>query len=354
MAGRRVDRPRRVTLPGWLVEIPSRSLCEAELEVRLPLPPGDRALVEVGGTIAPGDPLIEHVRDPRIDEVTIPPGEGQTVPTAGGRWTPAEDDGRGRHAQHDGGGELLSRIPGRGDRWRIVTGEHRDTLTSPVGGTITEILPGARIGVRIAGRAIRAAFAAGSAARGPLQLATDSSGELRPGGIDVARAGGILVAGSRIDAEALTRARAMGVRGIVVGSLAGKDLRDFVASERRQAATLHGMAPFGVLALGGMVRRPIPSPLAALLERVAGHEVALLVDPPLLVFDDATVELPEIEPDWVWIRSGPSAGAEGRVLGLSGRRRFAGNIVLDVARVSFAGQSPIDVPLGDLERFSAA
>lgn len=343
-----------MTVPGWLVEIPSRPFCETGLETWLPLPPGDRALVETGATIAAGDPVLEHVRDPRIDEVTIRLGADQAGPTAGARWMPEEDVGRHRHTHPDHAGELLARIPGRGDRWRIVTGDHRDTLTSPVGGTIVEVLSGARIGVRVAGRAIRAAFAAGSAARGRLELATDASGELRPGGIDVARAGSILVVGSRIDAEALTRARAMGVRGIVVGSLAGKDLRDFVASERRQAATLHGMAAFGVLALSGTVRRPIPSPLAMLLERVAGRDVALLVDPPALVFDDESVELPELEPDWVWVRSGPNTGAEGRVLGLGGQRRFAGNIVLDVARVSFGGEPPVDVPLGDLERFSAA
>ena len=342
-----------MSLPDWLVEIPSRPFIETGLETFLPLPPGDRALVEIGGAIAPGDPILEHLRDPRIDEVTIPLSGNGTTPAVGARWTPTEEAGRRRHAS-DSAGELLGRMPGRGDRWRIVTGDHRDTVPSPVGGTVVQVAPGAKLALLVAGRAIRAAFGAGSAARGRLELATDATGELRAGGIDVARAGSILVVGSRIDAEALTRARAMGVRGIIVGSLPGKELRDFVASERRQAATLHGMAAFGVLALSGAVRRPIPSPLARLLQRLAGREVALLVDPPALVFDDPGVTLPDIDPDWVWVRSGPHAGAEGRVLGLGGRRRFIGNVVLEVARVSFDGADPVDVPIGDLERFTVA
>ena len=84
----------------------------------------------------------------------------------------------------------------------------------------------------------------------------------------------------------------MGVRGIVVATLPGKELRDFQASERRQRAALHPTQPFGVLVLDGAVRRPIASPVAALLERLAGPEVALLVDPPALVFDAEPVELP--------------------------------------------------------------
>ena len=157
--------------------------------------------------------------------------------------------------------------------------------------------------------------------------------------------------GTRIDAEALTRARAMGVRGIVVATLPGKELRDFQASERRQSAALHPAQPFGVLALDGTVRRPIAGPVAALLERMAGTEVALLVDPPALVFDTEPDGLPPLESDWIRIRSGVHAGLEGRVIALIGIRRFAANVMLDAARVAIEDEPPLDVPIGDLERF---
>ena len=336
------------TPPDWLDEIPARPLLERALEARFALPPGDRALVSMGERIVAGEALLEQVRDRRIQEQELATPADGTRPVAGSRWSPAP----GRHARDaDRDGELLAPVPGRKERWRIVTGEHRDRLESPVGGDVTEVRPGAEIRIQASGPAIRGAFAAGSAARGRLELATDPFGELRPGGIDVGRAGSILVVGSRIDAEALTRARAMGVRGIVVATLPGKELRDFQASERRQRASLHPTAPFGVLVLDGTVRRPIASPIAAILERMAGTDVALLVDPPALVFDADPGDLPMPDPEWVRVRSGIHAGLEGRVVIPIGPRRFAANVLLEAARVAVDGSPSLDVPLGDLERF---
>ena len=87
-----------------------------------------------------------------------------------------------------------------------------------------------------------------------------SGARLRPGSLDVGLAGAILVVGSRVDAETLTRARAMGLRGIIVAGLAGKDRRDFLASEARQRASLHRLPTFAVLVLDGAVRRQIAGP----------------------------------------------------------------------------------------------
>jgi hypothetical protein len=333
--------------PRWLDEVPSRPLLDEGLETRFPLPPGDRPLVEPGMAVMPGDPLLEHLRDRRIDEVTVHAGGAEPFP--GRRWAPPP--GR-RRRDRQVEGELLAPVAGKADRWRLVTGDHRVPLASPVGGRVTEVRPGAEIRIRPDGRALRGAFAAGSAARGRLELATDPFGDLRPGGIDVGRAGSILVVGSRIDAEALTRARAMGVRGIVVATLPGKELRDFQASERRQRAALHAIPPFGVLVLEGVVRRPISSTVTALLERFAGRHVALLVDPPALVLDGEDPGEPAPDPTWVRIRSGPNAGAEGRLVGPAGLRRFAAGVHLESAFVEIEGEAPIAVPIGNLERYA--
>jgi hypothetical protein len=337
----------RRTTP-WLAGIPSRPFVIRGLETRFALAPGDRPLVEAGATVAVGEPLLERLRDRRVDEVVIPAASAAAA-GAGRRWVP--DPGGRRRPDHEVEGELLAPVPGGKDRWRLVTGDHRDMYPAPVGGAVQEVRPGAEIVLRTAGLALGAAFAAGSASHGRLELATDPLGDLRPGGIDVGRAGSILVVGTRIDAEALTRARAMGVRGIIVASLPGKELRDFQASERRQRAALHPAPPFGVLVLEGATRRRIPSPVMALFERLADREVSLLVDPPALVFDDAGLELPRVAPDWVHVRSGPNAGAEGRVVALTGLRRFAANVMLEAARVELDGEAPVDLPLGDLERF---
>lgn len=334
--------------PARLRLVPGRALVEPGLEVRFALPPGDRALVEAGEEVEAGNPLLEHVRDPRIEEVTAAAGTDRAVPVSGARWAGSAAGRRGGVERIEG--ELLGPVPGSRDRWRLVTGAHRNIIASPLAGTVAALAPGGGLRIRARGLALRGALAAGSAARGRLELATDPFGELRPGGIDVGRAGSILVVGSRIDAEALTRARAMGVRGIIVASIPGKDMRDFLASERRQRAALHPTVPFAVLILDGPIRRPIASPVIALLEALAGRDVAIVVDPPALVFDAPDLALPTVPPDWVRVRHGPNAGAEGRILGLAGPRRFAAGVHLEAARVAIDGEPAIDIPLANLER----
>ena len=97
-------------------------------------------------------------------------------------------------------------------------------------------------------------------------------------------------------AETAGEARAMGVRGIIVGALASKERRDFLASERRQRAALHRLPPFAVLVLEGALRRPLASPVAEVLAALVGREVAIVTDPPALAFEDTDVALPTPPP----------------------------------------------------------
>ena len=255
---------------------------------------------------------------------------------------------RRRAARTDG--ELLAPLPS-GDKWWLVTGEHRDTMASPIAGEVVDVAPGAGISVRVRGRAMTGVLMTGQPAHGRLDLATDAAGELRTGGIDVGRAGTILVVGARIDAEALTRARAMGVRGIVVASLAGKDLRDLLASERRQRAALHGAPPFGILVLEGAMRRALPSPVVSLFEALAGSDVGIVGDPPAVVWDVPDLVLPTLPPDLVRVKHGPHTGREGRLEGLAGLRRFEAGTQLESGWVRFDETAPVALPLADLERF---
>jgi hypothetical protein len=220
-----------------------------------------------------------------------------------------------------------------------------------VAGIIRDVRPGTAIILRPNGRAVRGIVALGGPTHGRLHIAAGKDGELRSGGLDVGFAGTILVVGSRIDAETLTRARAMGVRGIVVSGLASKERRDFLASEARQHAALHRLPPFAVLVLGGAVRRPLPSPIQAVLDRLVGRDVAIVTDPPMLIFDAPDVELPVPAPGLVRIRAGQHAGLEGTWDGLLGVRRFAGGVHLEAGSVRFADDQVIAVPLGDLERY---
>jgi hypothetical protein len=171
------------------------------------------------------------------------------------------------------------------------------------------------------------------------------------GAIDVGRAGTILVVDGLIDSEAVIRARATGVRGVVASGLSGKDLRDLQASEARQRASLQPLAPFAVLVLDGAVRRPIPGPIAALLAALEGREVAIVVDPPMLVFDPPQPEPAPVPRDWVRVLAGELAGREGRWLRSVGPRRFAAGVHLEAASIALDDGRVTIVPLADLERF---
>jgi len=308
-----------------------RRLVEAPIEITFPLAPGDRSLVAPGESVVPGAPIIERVRDPQMSDVVVPEASD---PLPGGRIPD---------------GELLFEWR---DRWRVAYGEVTEPLDSPIAGIVKDVRPGIAIVVRATGRGVRAIVTLGGPTRGQLHVATWVEGELRSGSVDVGLAGKILVVGSRIDAETLTRARAMGVRGIIVAGLASKERRDFLASEDRQRAALHRLPPFAVLVLEGAVRRPLAGPAMDILEALEGHDVALVADPPMLVFEDPELDIPAPQPDRVRIRAGQLMGREGTWAGLVGQRRFAGGVHLEAGTVRFDDGSLVAVPIGDLERFT--
>lgn len=335
--------------PDDLILVPRRSLIESPIDAVFALAPGDRILVEAGSSVVVGAPIAERLRDARLEDKVIPES---VEPRAGDRWHPG---GRG-----DGPETYLGpgRPPTSGEylfpwksRWRIATGDIIDPLETPVAGIVREIRAGTSVTIRTAGRGIRGIVALGGATRGRLTFAAGPDGSLRPGGLDVGMAGAILVVDARVDAETLTRARAMGVRGIVVAGLASKERRDFLASEKRQRAALHRLPPYAVLVMEGATRRPMAGPLMRLLSALAGREVAIVSDPPMLVFDAPDLVLPIPAADLVRIRAGALSGHEARWLGSAGRRHFGGMVALEAGRVRLTDGSIVSVPLGDLERF---
>jgi hypothetical protein len=318
--------------------IPARPLVESPLDVIFRLAPGDRPLVAAGESVVVGAPIAERLRDPSLEEVhDIPVAEAQ----AGDRWTGPAEERDGRFES----GELVFNWRGR---WRVAGSALSDPIETPFAGIVREVRPGTSITIRAAGRGLRGVVALGGPTRGRLQGSPDS--ELRAGGLDVNSAGAILVVGSRVDAETLTRARAMGVRGVVVTGLSSKERRDYLASEARQRSALHRLPPFAVLVLDGAVRRPLAGAVQALLGALAGHEVAIVTDPPMLVFDLPAMTVPTPPPDLVRIRGGALGGREGRFVEAVGGRRFPGGATLEACLVRFPDGTTAAVPLGDLER----
>ncbi len=327
-----------------------RALLAPKIEMGFRLHPGDRSIVATGDTVVAGSTIAERVRDPRLVEVSRSAVEDGARP--GGRWAAAGGSNRLRRGAGTEAGELVFE---HGGHWSVASGEHVEPVECPVAGVVREITPGVAIRVEAQGRVMPGVEALGDPTSGRLSLGSDRGdlrhGRLRSTSLDVGLAGTILVIGSRVDAEALTRARAMGVRGVVVSGLAGKERRDFLASERRQRASLHRLPPFAVLILDGVIRRPIAGPIAAILEALAGMPVAISVDPPALIFDVPALEIAATPADHIRVRSGEAAGEEGRWAGLAGIRRFAGGTFLEAGWVIFGDDPPRAVPLADLERF---
>ena len=272
--------------------------------------------------------------------------------TAGRR--PASPAARLRRGPAAETGELLYE---HGGHWALAAGEHAEPIECPLAGVVRDVRPGIGIRVRAQGRALLGVEALGDPTSGRLSLGSERSdqrhGRLRSTSLDVGLAGTILVIGSRVDAEALTRARAMGVRGVIVSGLAGKERRDFMASEARQRAALHRLPP--VRCPRPRRRRPAPD------RRPGGRgargasrapTVAITVDPPAIVFDEPGVTVDPPPADHVRVRSGEHAGEEGRWAGLAGVRRFAGGTFLEAGWVVFGDDPPVSIPIADLERFA--
>jgi hypothetical protein len=329
-----------------LTLVARRPLVAGPIDAFFPLSPGDRSFVKAGQAIVRGGPLAERLREARTAVVSGPESGGPERP--GDAWTPPPQR-RARRGAPEEAGELLFRT---GGRWRVATADGSEPLDAPFPGIVRDVHDGIGIGLRAPAKGLLGTEVLAGPTSGRLQIVTGADGELRAPQVDVGAAGAILVAGARIDAEALTRARAVGVRGVIVAALGIKERHDFLGSEERVRAGIHPVHPFGILVLDGAARRPIASPVMAILEALEGRTVAIVANPPCLVIDDPDLELPLPRPDLVRVRSGPLAGAEGTWLGLAGPRHFPAGASLEAGFVRFGDRPPIAVPIGDLERFA--
>jgi hypothetical protein len=335
------------TLRAGLELVAKRTLLISPVDAFFRLSPGDRPLVKAGEAVGRGQPIVEHYRDPRTIVVAGsvadegPGAPGDRLATAAGR--------RPKGGEHAPSGELLFRSAGS---WRVAGGDGAESIEAPFSGVVNEVRPGTGVTLRSTASAIVGRSVLAGPAWGKLHVATGPDGELRAQHVDVGAAGSIVVAGARIDAEALTRARAVGIRGVIVAALGIKEQRDFLASERRGRAAVHGLPSFGILVLDGAGRRPIASSMMALFEAIEGTMVAIVGNPPSLVIDEPATALPLPAPGLVRVRSGPLAGAEGMWAGLAGPRRFPAGATLEAAFVRFGGRPPVAIPIGDLERFA--
>ncbi len=313
----------------------------------IPLDLADRPLVAPGARVEVGQPIIEHFRDVEPVEmpstaalVGIPPGAVLDN-------VPAEPSGRlGRRTKT---ATHRTRVceHGRDGITRLAAGDAAVTVMAPASGVVTRITP-ARLDLQVDGVSVDALVGWGRPTFGRVMVAVDDRGaELASSRIDVAAAGAVLVVGSRIDVEALSRARAIGVAAVIVGGVASRDLRQLASSETRQQAALHAAAPFGLLALGGYGRVPIPSHLWDLLVAADGRPAGMLPHARTLVIGGDPAPLLEAvarPPGTVRVITGEHRDHEGRLVGLAGPRRWPGGSYAPGGFVELTG------PAGAVER----
>lgn len=325
--------------------------------LRFPLHLADRPLVAAGQRLEMGQPIIERFREQEALEVPttaaligLRPGDvldHVAVPQSGrlGRRSP-QGTYRTRVCEH-----------GRDGTTRLAAGSGDIVIHSPAAGLVEAVLPG-RIDIRAEGLAVDAQVGWGRPSVGRIVLAVDApDAEMPASRIDVNSSGAVLVVGARIDIEALSRARAIGVAAIVTGGIASRYLRQLGTSEVRQQAALHAAAPFGLLALGGYGRVPIPNHLWDLLVAAQGRPAGIHAESRTLIIggDPRPLLAAAARPTGtVRVISGDRRDQEGRLVGLSGPRRWSGGIYAPGGFIEIiAADGRIEracLPLSTLER----
>lgn len=262
---------------------------------RVRLPAGATVLVEKGHAVEPAEVLATHRA----------PGDGVSVPVAARlRRPPAEVAGMvdPRPGARLEAGELLASGHGRDVLVAedcLYLGYDRDdgtALVAPLGsprpvighvrGEVASVSSEA-IELRVAGALLSGVGGTGGAVHGPLAVVVRSpSDELRATAIDVGAAGRILVGGSRASAETLTRARAMGAAGIVLGGVLDKELRDFEATQARRRESGAPAGDFSVMIVEGFGKVGLDAELFSWFTAHEGHVASLFgLEARLYVYD---------------------------------------------------------------------
>jgi hypothetical protein len=331
---------------------------------RVPLPAGATAMVEPGVQVEP-DAVLATRR---------PPGAGINVPVAA-RLRRAPE--RAAECLVARPGSLLDAgaVLARDDHGREVRVpsaclflgyDSRDgtALVAPLGGSepivghvrgeVSAVDPEG-IEIRIAGAAVTGVGGSGGAVHGELRVVVpDPAGELRASAIDVAATGRIIVGGSRASAEALTRARAMGVAGIVLGGVLDKELRDFEATQLRRRRTGAATGELGILLLEGFGKVGLDPGLFAWFRSNDGHLASLFgAAGRLYVYDADAPPARRVLPrpgDRVVAHRRPHAGQTGELVEvLGGLRASPAGIASPSGIVRFADGLSAVVPLANLE-----
>lgn len=331
---------------------------------RVRLPVGARPMVEVGHTVEPAEILATR-RAPQ-DGVSLPVAlplrrsaaaaaaclvvKAGDLLEAGAVLARDDTDRQVRVTQacmflgydHDDGSAMIAPLSGS----EPVIGHVRGEVVS---------LEADAIELRVAGALVTGVGGSGSAVHGELRVAVHEPGdELRASAIDIGATGRIVVGGSRASAETLTRARAMGVAGIVLGGVLDKELRDFEATQQRRREIGGVRGDFAVLLLEGYGKVGFDPGLFAWFQAHEGRLASLFGDAArLYVYDAVPPPSRRVLPrpgDRVIAHRRPHAGQGGELVRVLERlHAFGSGVVGRAALVRFEDGQTTIVPLANLE-----
>jgi hypothetical protein len=236
----------------------------------------------------------------------------------------------------------------------LVTLGAETPVIGHVSGSVLQVTP-QFISVAVPGARLEGVGGIGDAVHGELAVAVHTHDEeLRAGAIDVSAAGKILIGGSRASAETLTRARAMGVAGIVLGGILDKELRDFEAIQRRRREIGGMTGSFAVVLLEGYGKVAMDGQLFAWFRAHAGRTASLFGEERLLYVHDAALP-PARSPrgsvgDRVIIHRRPFQGRSGVLVGiLDDLHATPSGIAATTGLVRMEDGRLIPIPLANLE-----
>ncbi len=331
---------------------------------RIAVPPGAIPMVRAGDAVSPTDPLVARRAPGATFRVDVARGLGRRpeagveefLVRAGTRLEAGEAiarDDRGREVRTPRAAIFVSYRPRDGTALLVELGAERP-LTGHVRGGVLQVTPHA-VDVALHGVRLLGVGGIGEAVHGELMIAVHRHDEeLRAGAVDVSAAGKILVGGSRASAETLTRARAMGAVGVVLGGVLDKELRDLEVIQRRRRDQGGLVTPFAVILLEGYGKVALDPYLFEWLRQHQGRTASLFGTERTLVVYDASdpprrTSLARVG-DRVIAHGRPHAGRTGVLVGLLDELHAGGaGIPALTGLVRFEDGRLAPIPLANLE-----
>ena len=198
--------------------------------------------VEQGQVLAENKPLIKWFKSTVVSPIT---GSVETISNSTG--------------------QVLLREPPR-----------RLDLFSYVDGRVVEVIPGQGVRIETTCAFVQGIFGVGGETWGTLvMVATSPQQPLEAGQLTSEHAGKIVIGGAFVGAEALQRAKAVGVKGLVVGGMHDKDLRSLLGYDLGVAITGTENIGFTLVLTEGFGQIPMASKTFELLQALNGRKASI-------------------------------------------------------------------------------